>query len=883
MLDSRVRRQREDALGDEARRARRLRRRRPALAASPTHPLDDLVQRARARRRPRSCSPATRPELGEPQADRLHARHAAARLAHGRGDVARDGDVVRSSSSRLYATSGARAPTSTAPDRGSSCRGPVVRHELAGVDAPLRAPRAHRAGRTQAVGPRRPPRRGTREARARPRSAATASAAASARSACPPASSGTSGTTSATPTRGWTPVVLPQVDRARPPRRFPARSASTSAVVLADEREDGAVVVGVGVDVEELRARAANAAPIAAMTRGVAPLGDVGHGLEHDPYPTKPCPADDASRRTAPAAGARSCGCSASCARTARRSSSRRSSRSPRRSPGSSSRSSPASSSTSSTATPTRACLALEIGAIVVLGLIRGALMYGRRMISGRQALGVEYDLRDELYSHFLRLSFGFYDRSQTGQLMSRATIDLQSVRFFLGYGLIFFAQHVVTIVVVTAVLFVYSWQLALVALAITPVIALHRLPLQPRLAPGPARRAADARRRRDGRRGVDRRASTSSSRSRRRSGGRASFTTAADVRLREDARRQPTARALRPAAHVPAARRAGARAARGRAHGDLGLAVARRVLRVQPPARDARHAAAHARHVDRAGAARDRGGRADLRDSRRARGGRGRAARRSRSRRGRASVAFEDVTFGYDPERPVLDGVDLDIPAGRTVALIGRTGSGKTTLAALVPRFYDVDAGTRARRRRRRARRRAALAAARDRRHLAGSVPLLGVDPRQHRARHARRAAGGGRGRRARRAGARVHPRAPAGLRHRRRRARDHALRRAAPAHRDRARAPHRPADPDPRRRDRVRRRDDRGEDPRGAARGHARPDDDHHRPPALDDRARGRDRRARRQAASPRAARRRSSWRTSAVFREIHEHGLLQQVVAG
>ena len=114
-----------------------------------------------------------------------------------------------------------------------------------------------------------------------------------------------------------------------------------------------------------------------------------------------------------------------------------------------------------------------EAGVIVLLGLVRGALTYGRRIISGRQALGVEYDLRDELYSHFLRLSFGFYDRSQTGQLMSRATMDLQAVRFFLGYGLIFFAQHVVTIVVVTVVLFVYSWQLALVALAITPVIVL--------------------------------------------------------------------------------------------------------------------------------------------------------------------------------------------------------------------------------------------------------------------------------------------------------------------------------------------------------------------------------------------------------------------------
>ena len=54
---------------------------------------------------------------------------------------------------------------------------------------------------------------------------------------------------------------------------------------------------------------------------------------------------------------------------------------------------------------------------------------------------------------------------------MSRATVDLQSVRFFLGFGLIFFFQHVLTIVSVMVVLFVIEWRLALVALAITPVI----------------------------------------------------------------------------------------------------------------------------------------------------------------------------------------------------------------------------------------------------------------------------------------------------------------------------------------------------------------------------------------------------------------------------
>ena len=108
---------------------------------------------------------------------------------------------------------------------------------------------------------------------------------------------------------------------------------------------------------------------------------------------------------------------------------------------------------------------------IVGLGIVKALLMLGRRFISGWQALGVEFDMRNAFYSHLVRMSFGFYDRHQTGQLMSRATVDLQSVRFFLGYGLIFFFQHVITIVGVTAVMLYLDWRLALVALAVTPLI----------------------------------------------------------------------------------------------------------------------------------------------------------------------------------------------------------------------------------------------------------------------------------------------------------------------------------------------------------------------------------------------------------------------------
>jgi ATP-binding cassette subfamily B protein len=60
----------------------------------------------------------------------------------------------------------------------------------------------------------------------------------------------------------------------------------------------------------------------------------------------------------------------------------------------------------------------------------------------------------------------------------------------------------------------------------------------------------------------------------------------------------------------------------------------------------------------------------------------------------GHGALELSGVRFGYDPERPILRGVDLEIPAGRTLALIGATGSGKSTVASLIPRLYDVQEG---------------------------------------------------------------------------------------------------------------------------------------------------------------------------------------------
>jgi len=117
--------------------------------------------------------------------------------------------------------------------------------------------------------------------------------------------------------------------------------------------------------------------------------------------------------------------------------------------------------------------LTLIAGAIALIVLARWGFMYWRRMVAGRLSLGVEYDLRKLLYGHLQELELGFFDRQQTGQLMSRATVDLQAVRFFLGYGLVFILQSILTIVLAGTVMIVTEPRLGLISLAPVPFVVL--------------------------------------------------------------------------------------------------------------------------------------------------------------------------------------------------------------------------------------------------------------------------------------------------------------------------------------------------------------------------------------------------------------------------
>ncbi|MEX2447753.1 MAG: ABC transporter ATP-binding protein [Solirubrobacterales bacterium] len=109
--------------------------------------------------------------------------------------------------------------------------------------------------------------------------------------------------------------------------------------------------------------------------------------------------------------------------------------------------------------------------AIAAAGVLRLGLTWVRRVVAGRVSLAVEFDLRQRFYAHLQRLELGFFDGQQTGQLMSRATVDLQSIRFFLGYGLIFITQNLLTITLASAVMFAIEPWLALLALAPAPFV----------------------------------------------------------------------------------------------------------------------------------------------------------------------------------------------------------------------------------------------------------------------------------------------------------------------------------------------------------------------------------------------------------------------------
>jgi ABC-type multidrug transport system fused ATPase/permease subunit len=332
------------------------------------------------------------------------------------------------------------------------------------------------------------------------------------------------------------------------------------------------------------------------------------------------------------------------------------------------------------------------LSAVVLLVLLRFALGVLRRVLAGRVSLAVEYDMRDLVFAHAQRLSFAFFDRMPVGQLMSRATSDLQGVRFFLGYGLVFLFMNAFTLVLATTILLVIHTPLALVSLLAGPALVAVAVRYSRRTAPvrvdvqqklGEVTQAGEES-------VVGIRVVKAFGRERQRTEAfartaRRAFDRSMDAN-RLESFYQPLMGFL-PVAGLGVILLYG-----GHLVIDGALTLGEFVqfylylTLLMGPFRmlgtlvgNAQRAVASGQRifeiVDAVPDVRERPDPVALPD-------------------GGGTLRFEDVRFAYGDGREVLSGVDLEVPAGRTVALIGPTGSGKTTLTELIPRYYDVAGG---------------------------------------------------------------------------------------------------------------------------------------------------------------------------------------------
>ncbi len=330
--------------------------------------------------------------------------------------------------------------------------------------------------------------------------------------------------------------------------------------------------------------------------------------------------------------------------------------------------------------------------AIVAAGVLRLGFSAARRLVAGRVSLGVEYDLRNMMYRHLQSLELAYFDSQQTGQLMSRATVDLQAVRFFLGYGLIFIAQALIAVAVSAAVMLAVNPGLAAVALAPMPFVLwaaarygrLNR-PASQEVQQRIAELTADAEENVSGVRVVKAFAQEARQLTR--------FTATVQrvfdqsmVSTRLRAYYNPLIGFLPNLSLGLILLVGGRQAVAGTITIGQFVAFYGYVLMLTAPIRTlgialgmAQRAVASGTRVfevlDREPRLSSRAGAPPL-------------------PAGEGRVELKRVTFAYESAEPVLRDVDLDVAAGSTIALVGGTGSGKTTLVTLLARLYDPTAG---------------------------------------------------------------------------------------------------------------------------------------------------------------------------------------------
>jgi len=333
-------------------------------------------------------------------------------------------------------------------------------------------------------------------------------------------------------------------------------------------------------------------------------------------------------------------------------------------------------------------------GVALLFGIAEAVLFFARRYAMASAALGLETDVRQELFDHLQRLPVAFHDRWPSGQLLSRATTDLSTIRRFVGFGFVFLIANSITTIVVVILLLHLQPALGLfVLLGMAPLLVLTR--------------RFELRYSRDARRAQDLTGDLATSVEESALGIRviksygrrpqmlASFTRDASVLRGAELTKIRTLAGFwallegLPQLLLAGVAGGGVFAA---AHGTLSagqlVAFLTLYLRLIWPMIAlgwllalTQEAASAARRIfevlDEQPSIVDRPLPKTLRSKER-------------------GLEFHHVRFRYpDADDDVLRGVELTIHDGETMALVGATGSGKTTLLELVPRLYDVTAGS--------------------------------------------------------------------------------------------------------------------------------------------------------------------------------------------
>jgi ATP-binding cassette subfamily B protein len=128
--------------------------------------------------------------------------------------------------------------------------------------------------------------------------------------------------------------------------------------------------------------------------------------------------------------------------------------------------------------------LLFATGAILLASALRGLFAYGQGYLSQAVSNLVAYDLRNSLYDHLQNLSFSFHDEAETGQLMSRLTVDIEAVRNFIPLGLLRAILAFAYFGAITVILFWLDWRLALVTMICVPILILLSIQVGRRLRP---------------------------------------------------------------------------------------------------------------------------------------------------------------------------------------------------------------------------------------------------------------------------------------------------------------------------------------------------------------------------------------------------------------